>query len=387
MSMPAAPSSSPVRERRGVADLLSGLARIDLGLLVTAGGLSLFGVLLTWSATAHSSGSGFAVRSSLNVAVGVVLALLVLRLDPRTLRAVVPLVYLLGVLGLLAVLSPLGSTINGSRSWIELPGFSIQPAEIAKVSLVVALASALADRTDAGGYLRRRDIRIGLTLAGVVLALVMLQPDLGSALVISALVFCAFAVAGVRPRVMGWALAAVVGLATVALTTPVLAQYQRDRLLAFLHPDDDPSGIGYQVTQVKLAIGSGGLFGQGLFHGHSTQGGFIPFQYTDFVFSVAGEELGFAGAFGLVALEMFLVWRTVLIGRRSTDPFGRIICAAVAGWFLFQSLENVGMNLGLMPVTGVPLPFISYGGSSTFCCWIAVGLVGNVHLAQRRRLS
>ncbi|CAM2947406.1 MULTISPECIES: rod shape-determining protein RodA [Dermacoccus] len=363
------------------------LAHLDLGLLVAAAGLSLLGILLTWSATTATSGSSFAVRGALNVAVGMALAFAVLRLDARTLRAAVPLAYLAGVLGLLAVLSPLGSTINGSRSWIELPGFSVQPAEIAKVALGLALASALADTDQVRGALARRDVRVGLGLAAVPLALIMAQPDLGSALVVTAMAVSAFAVAGLRARVFAWLFAAAVAVAVLAFTTPLLAQYQRDRLLAFWRPEADPSGIGYQVAQVKLAIGSGGWFGQGLFEGRSTQGGFIPFQYTDFVFSVAGEELGFVGALGIVALEMFVVVRTLVIGIRSRDAFGRILCGAIAGWFLFQSVENIGMNLGLMPVTGVPLPFVSYGGSSMFSCWIAVGLVGNVHAASRRRIS
>lgn len=366
---------------------LAALATFDLSLVVAAAGLSFLGVLLTWSATAHTSGSAFALRGGLNVLVGLILALAALTLDARRLRAAVPLAYVAAVLALVAVLTPLGSTINGSRSWIQLPGFSVQPAEIVKVALALALASALADTDQVKGSLARRDVRTGVILCAVPLALVMLQPDLGSALVITALALAAFAVAGLRARVFAWLLAAGVAAGTLALTTPLLAPYQRDRLLAFWRPEADPSGIGYQVSQVKIAIGSGGLFGQGLFQGRSTQGGFIPFQYTDFVFSVAGEELGFVGALGVVALEIFIVIRTLRIGMATHDAFGRIVCGAVAGWLLFQTFENVGMNLGLMPVTGVPLPFVSYGGSSMFSCWIAIGLVGNVHATARRRLS
>ena len=197
----------------------------------------------------------------------------------------------------------------------------------------------------------------------------------------------ALLVPGVRRRVLLGAGTALAGVVAVALFTPVLAPYQRDRLLAFVDPTADPSGIGYQVAQVKTAIGSGGLFGQGLFEGRSTQGGFIPFQYTDFVFSVAGEELGFVGAVGVVALELFVVVRMLHVARRSEDDFARLVCVALAGWFVVQTLENLGMNLGLMPVTGVPLPFVSYGGSSMFSCWAAIGLVGNVHAASRRRIS
>lgn len=372
--------------RREPRRVLADLARLDLGLLTAAAGLTVIGILLTWSATAHVSGTAFAVRGVINAVIGVGLAALIMRLDPRTLRALAPAIYLLTLLALVAVLTPLGSTINGSRSWIELPGFSIQPSEMAKVALAVTLASVLADRDDPRP-LGLRQLRLPLAVVAVPLALIMLQPDFGSAVVLTLLAVSALLVPGVRRRVLLGAGTALAGVVAVALFTPVLAPYQRDRLLAFVDPTADPSGIGYQVAQVKTAIGSGGLFGQGLFEGRSTQGGFIPFQYTDFVFSVAGEELGFVGAVGVVALELFVVVRMLHVARRSKDDFARLVCVALAGWFLVQTLENLGMNLGLMPVTGVPLPFVSYGGSSMFSCWAAIGLVGNIQKTRRSRLG
>jgi rod shape determining protein RodA len=171
----------------------------------------------------------------------------------------------------------------------------------------------------------------------------------------------------------------------VALTTPVLSDYQRDRLTAFANPQADPQGIGYQTRQVRIAIGSGGWQGQGLFEGRQTQGGFIPFQQTDFVFSVAGEELGLVGAAGVVVLLGFLILRSSVVAMRAQDAFSRLVALGVACWFLFQVFENVGMNLGIMPVTGLPLPFVSYGGSSMFACWVALGLVNNAHLSTLHR--
>ena len=165
----------------------------------------------------------------------------------------------------------------------------------------------------------------------------------------------------------------------------MLSAYQRDRLTAFVDPQADPQGIGYQTRQVRIAIGSGGWQGQGLFEGRQTQGGFIPFQQTDFIFSVAGEELGFVGAAGLLVLLGFVILRAVLVAVRARDAFGRLMAIGVAAWLLFQVFENVGMNLGLTPVTGLPLPFLSYGGSSMFACWVAIGLVNNVHLSGQRR--
>jgi len=374
----AGPSRPGVRGR-------AGWLRVDLGLFIGAAGLSLVGVVLVWSATRADHGPALALKQLVAVAVGAAAAVGVTRLDVRVLRALAPLVYAAGVLGLAAVLSPLGSTVNGSRSWIRLPGgFTLQPSELAKVALAVALAMLLADRADRGLRQRHRDVALAWGVAGVSVALVLAQPDLGSALVLVAMAVVVIAASG-APVV--WTLGVVLaGAAAVvaAFTTPLLSGYQRNRLTAFLDPSLDPQGIGYQTRQVRIAIGSGGLTGQGLFEGRQTQGGFIPFQETDFVFSVAGEELGFLGAAGLVVLIGFIVVRACLVARRA-DTFGRLVVLGIAVWFGVQSFENIGMSLGLTPVTGLPLPFVSYGGSSMIAGWVAVGIVGNVASASARR--
>ncbi len=360
-------------------------SRSDWGLVVAALGLSLIGALLVWSATRHQVGSAYLLRHLLNTALGVVLAAVVTRTGYQLLRALAPLLYLASVAGLVLVLTPVGSTVNGSHSWILLPGgFSVQPSEFAKVALCLGLAIILGERIDRQVQPGRRDLLAAVVVAGVPIGLVMLQPDLGSALVLGALAFGVVAVAGTPKRYLAGAVALVAAAVVVALTSPVLSDYQRDRLTAFANPQADPQGIGYQTRQVRIAIGSGGWQGQGLFEGRQTQGGFIPYQQTDFVFSVAGEELGFLGAAGLLLLLGFVVLRAVLVAARAQDAFGRLVAAGVAVWFLFQVFENVGMNLGITPVTGLPLPFLSYGGSSMFACWLAVGLVNNAHLAARR---
>lgn len=361
-------------------------ARSDWGLVVGALGLSVVGALLVWSATRNAAGTAYLARHLLNTALGVALAAAVTRTGYQLLRALAPALYVLSVAGLVLVLTPLGSTVNGSHSWILLPGgFSVQPSEFAKAALALGLAIILGERLDRGAAPDGRDVAVAWAVAAVPIALVMLQPDLGSALVLGALAFGVVALSGAPKR---W-LALVVGLATAgvvaALTTPLLSGYQRDRLTAFADPQADPQGIGYQTRQVRIAIGSGGWQGQGLFEGRQTQGGFIPYQQTDFVFSVAGEELGFVGAAGLLLLLGFVVIRSVVVASRAQDATGRLVALGVATWFTFQVFENVGMNLGLMPVTGLPLPFVSYGGSSMFACWLGIGLVNNVHLAGLRR--
>jgi rod shape determining protein RodA len=358
--------------------------RLDLGLLVGAAGLSLAGVVLVWSATRETHGAALALKQLVAVAIGMACAVGLTRVDVRVVRALAPVAYVLAVIGLVAVLSPLGSTVNGSRSWIRLPGgFTLQPSELMKVALAVGLAMLLAERADRGLRQRHRDIALAWVVAGLPVLLVLAQPDLGSALVLVAMAVVIIAAAGAP---WPWTVAVVgVGAAvtTAAFTTSLLSTYQSNRLKAFLDPSLDPQGIGYQTRQVRLAIASGGLWGEGLFAGRQTQGGYIPFQETDFIFSVAGEELGFVGTAGLVLLVGFIVVRAALVARRA-DTFGRLVTLGVATWLGVQAFENIGMNLGLTPVTGLPLPFVSYGGSSMIASWVAVGLVGAVSSSSPR---
>lgn len=378
-------SHDPVRNRPvlgrgavGAAAPRRAWLRTDLGLLIGATGLSVVGVLLVWSATRATHGNALALKQLLAVGVGMACAAVVVRLDVRVLRALAPVAYVLAVLGLVAVVTPLGSTVNGSRSWIQLPGgFTLQPSELMKVALAVGLAMLLADRSDRGLGQRHRDVALAWVVAGVPILLVLAQPDLGSALVLVAMSVGIIAAAG-APRIwtVGVVVVGVLGV-LAAFATPVLSTYQRNRLRAFLDPSLDPQGIGYQTHQVRIAISGGGLGGQGLFSGRQTQAGLIPYQETDFVFSVAAEELGFLGALGVIVLIGFIVVRAALAARHA-DTFGRLVVIGIAVWLGVQSFENIGMSLGLTPVTGLPLPFLSYGGSSMVASWIAVGIVGNV---------
>ena len=373
------------RAPRGLRGSGASWRQLDLGLLIGALGLSVVGVVLIWSATRASSGGTAALKQLVALGVGLACAAAVTRLDVRTVRAAAPVGYVLAVLSLAAVVSPLGSTVNGSRSWIRVPGgMSLQPSELMKVALAVGLAMLLAERAERGLRQRHRDVALAWVAAGIPVVLVLAQPDLGSALVLVAMAVVIIAAAGAPGLWTAAVLAAGAGAVAAAFLTPVLSGYQRNRLRAFLDPSLDPQGIGYQTRQVRIAIGSGGLGGQGLFQGRQTQGGFIPFQETDFVFSVAGEELGFLGAAGVVVLIAFIVVRCVVVARRA-DAFGRLVAIGVAVWMGVQAFENIGMNLGLMPVTGLPLPFVSSGGSSLIASWVAVGLVGNVAAGSQPR--
>lgn len=359
--------------------------RADWGLVVAALGLSALGVLLVWSSTRQEAGTALAARQAINVVIGVALAAMVARTDLRLLRALAPWLYLAGIAGLLLVLGPLGTEVNGSRSWIRLPvGFSIQPAELAKVGLVIGLALVLAEGRDTTRSPAWRAVLAAWVLGGLPVLLILGQPDLGSALVLVAMTLAAVAASGAALRWTVLALTATVGAAVAAIRIPLLDPYQIDRLLAFRDPTLDPEGIGYQTTQASRAIAGGGWTGTGLGEGPITQGGAIPFQETDFIFSVVGEELGFVGSAALVAVLLFLVVRALVVALRTEDGFVRIIAVGIAAWFAFQTFQNIGMNLRLLPVTGLPLPLVSYGGSSVFACWLAIGLLVSAQRAASR---
>ncbi|MDP3973166.1 MAG: rod shape-determining protein RodA [Candidatus Nanopelagicales bacterium] len=373
-----------------VRDGALGIRQFDLVLLAAAVALSLTGAVLVWSATRTkllSAGDDpdlFLTKHLLNVVIGIALGLVVTRLDYRTIRSHTPLIYVVSVVALLAVLSPLGSSVNGAQAWLVLPaGFTIQPGEIAKITVVLVMANVLADRDLGTERPTATDFRRALALTAAPIVLIMLEPDLGTVLVIVSVAVGVLAVAGVRLRWLGALCAGGAGLALLAVVFGLLGQYQLDRLSTFLDPGRDPLGTGYNTGQARIAIGAGGFFGSGLFGGHQTQGAFVPYQQTDFIFSVAGEELGFFGGVAIILLLGVVVWRGCVIARMAGDMYGRIVASGVVLWFSFQAFENIGMNLGIMPVTGVPLPFVSYGGSSMFVAWIGVGLLQSVYMRSR----
>ncbi|MDQ1105088.1 rod shape-determining protein RodA [Nocardioides zeae] len=365
---------------------------LDWVLLGAVAVLLVVGTLLVWSATATRASlvgddsTAFLRRQLVNVAIGVVLAVVVVATDHRWLRIVAPLVYLVSVVGLVLVLV-MGSTINGSRSWLRIAGMSIQPAEFAKLAVVVGMALLVAERAQASWRrsVGTREVVGLLAIAAVPAVLILGQPDLGTMLVLSATVLGVLAIAGTPRRWLVGLVGAGAGAAVAAVGAGILKPYQLDRFLAFLDPNRDPLGAGYNTEQARIAIGNGGLFGQGLFNGSQTRSGFVPEQQTDFIFTVAGEELGLVGAGLIVALLALVVWRALRIASASDDAFGRVAAGGIACWFGFQAFQNVGMCLGIMPVTGVPLPFVSYGGSSLFAVMLAVGVLQSIHLRNGTR--
>lgn len=366
------------------------LRRLDLTLLGLALALSLIGAMLVWSATrgrllaADDDPNVFLTKHMLNLVLGLALGWVVTRFDYRTLRAYTPVVYGFVICTLLVVVSPFGTTANGTNAWIQLPmGFTLQPAEFAKITVILSMAMVLSERDVGRDMPAHSDVRHALMWAAGPVFLIMLQPDLGTVIIIGSIIIGIIAASNAPARWVIGLFAAVALLAAGATILGVLDQYQQDRLLSFIDPGHDPQGSGYNTAQARIAIGGGGLIGQGLFHGHQTQGAFVPYQQTDFVFSVAAEELGLLGAGVVIALVGVVVWRGIRIARHARDPFGRLVATGVVCWLTFQAFENIGMNLGIMPVTGVPLPFVSYGGTSMFAAWIGIGLLQSVHLRSR----
>ena len=367
------------------------LAGFDPILTAAVGALLVIGTLLVYAATRDwYSANGldpeyYLKRHVINIVIGIALAWGTTIIDYRLLRAYTPFIWGLGVFGLILVLIPgIGSEINGAQAWIGLPfGFQVQPAEIAKISIIIGISMLLSERTHNSDEPSNQDVLKALGVAALPILLILLQPDMGTVFIISASVVTIIAVSGAPTRwVVGLLLVAVIG-GFVATKAGVVTEYQLKRLQSFVDPNADTQGAGYQLRQARITVGSGGLLGTGLFDGPQTSGRFVPEQQTDFIFTVAGEQLGFIGSGFIIFLLFIVLMRGFAIARRSTDPYGTLVSTGVVAWFAFQIFENIGMTLGLMPMTGVPLPFLSYGGSSMFANLIGFGLLQNVHASHR----
>jgi rod shape determining protein RodA len=358
---------------------------VAVGLLLFIGTLLVYAATRDWYAANGLDPQYYLKRHVINILIGILLAWGTTVIDYRMLRAYTPIVWGLGVIGLTAVLIPgIGSEVNGAQAWIPLPGgFQIQPAELSKISIIVGMSMLLSEYRHENEEPTNRDVIQALLIAAIPVGLILLQPDMGTVFIISISVVAMIGASGAPTRwVVGLLLVAVLG-GFGATKLGVINDYQVKRLQSFVDPNADSQGAGYQLRQARITVGSGGFLGTGLFDGPQTNGRFVPEQQTDFIFTVAGEQLGFLGSGFILLLYLTILMRAFSIARRSTDAFGRLVCVGVLTWFAFQTFENIGMTLGLMPMTGVPLPFLSYGGSSMFANLIGFGLLQNVYARQR----
>jgi rod shape determining protein RodA len=370
------PSTLPSLARRRAST-----RKLDVVLLGATIALVGMGTLVVQSATRSMEGvdaGAFLVRQVGFIVLGALALIATAAVPVRRLRALAPLAWVACLVLLLAVLSPLGTVVNGARSWFDLGPVQLQPAELAKVATIATLAAYV---NAARGPFGARHLMVCLVIVGAPAVLILGQPDLGSVLVFGAVALGVLLVAGAKPR--HFVVLAVLGglVITAAFATGAIEGYQRDRLTSFAGEGGGNDQARYNLDQAKTAIGAGGLTGSGLFQGTQTRGRYVPEQQTDFIFTVVGEELGFFGAASLLLLFGLLcwrVWRTAWVAR---GTFGALVCVGVLAMLLFQVFENVGMAMGIMPITGLPLPFVSYGGSSLVSTLAAIGLVLNVHRA------
>jgi rod shape determining protein RodA len=360
---------------------------VDGTLALAAVGLTAFGLLMVYSATNRSLAEfgrdpGYYLkRQAVFMIVGAVAMVAATVIDYRLAKAYAPVFYLFTVILLLLVRTPLGSTSRGAQRWFQISGFQLSPSLFTRLSLGMMLAAYL---SEIKGETTLREMIRGVAIAGVPMALVFVQPDMGTTIILAAIMVALLVVSGARARyLIVLALAATVGIFG-AFQLHIVKDYQIQRLASFLDPEADAQRAGYNKQQAEIAIGAGGLTGRGFLKGTQTNLDFVPAQHTDFIFTVVGEELGFFGAVVLLLLYAVVLWRAFRIALLAKDPFGTYLAVAVGAMIAIQVFVNIGMTIGIMPITGIPLPLISYGGSGLVADLIGIGLLINVHTRRFR---
>jgi rod shape determining protein RodA len=361
------------------------IKHVDFALVGAALGLAVYGVLMVYSATHRSQAiqfldpTYFVKRQVLFVLIGVLAMIGAALVDYRLLRIWVPFVYVFSILLLVAVLK-LGTSALGATRAFSIAGFQLSPSLFMRIVLVATLASYLASVQGTPGL---KHVARAVLIAAVPILLVFKQPDLGTSIILATILVAELVIAGARARhLVTLALVAVIGF-TAALQLGVIKDFQIQRLKTFLNPSNGTLTTDYNLHQSEIAIGAGGVIGRGYLKGTQTNLAFVPEQQTDFIFTVVGEEFGFVGAIVLLMLFLLVLWRAYRIAMTSRDPFGTYLAIGIAAMFSIQIFVNVGMTIGIMPITGIPLPFISYGGSALIADFIAIGLLSNVHMRRQ----
>ena len=346
--------------------------------------LAALGTLMVYASTRHKLEAQhldplyFVKRQIIAITVGIVVMVVLMFIDYRRLRELSLLGYGATILMLLAVLK-FGASVKGAQARFDIGAFQLQPGEFAKIFLTLVLAAYCTRHREEMGA---RRLIVAILICAVPMGLIILQPDLGTDVVLMAMAFTMIMMAGARARHLVVLLLLGLTVTVGAVQAGVLDQYQIDRITSFQNLNADKQGTAYNQKQSILTVGSGGLTGKGLFAGSQTNGAQVPEQHTDFIFTVVGEEFGFVGSALVLALFAMIVWRTSRAARLAQDPFGSLCCMGVLAMFVAQVFENVGMATGIMPVTGIPLPFMSYGGSSVIVSFACIGLVGNVRMRR-----
>lgn len=357
---------------------------IDWNFIGTAFVLACIGCLLVYSATFYSEpGLSTFKRQMIWVGIGIALMIIFMVVDYHVMFDVAPILYGLGI-ALLLYLMFWGRLTANVRSWIHIGPFQFQPSEFMKIFTALMLARFF-DSNDRA-YLDFRSFLWAMGIIGLPVGLIIMQPDFGTAASFFPLIAVAMFFGGIRPRV--WAAMIILALLAGAFAFLMpskyggLKTYQRERILIFLNPERDPLGSGYQVTQAKIAIGSGGIHGKGFRHGTQGKFGFVPEHHTDFIFAVLGEEWGFIGIVIVLGLYLYFIIQALTFAKHARDRGGTFLVISLISFLIFHVLINVSMQIGILPTTGIPLPLISYGGSSTMMFFIAIGLIANVDMRR-----
>lgn len=354
----------------------------DFGIVLLMLGIVSLGLAVIYSASRRGPDSAALVHKQFMWAIaGLIGFAIAATVDHKSYPRIARWAYVVNLLCLAAVLV-IGRETNGAKSWIRFGGFAIQPSEFAKVAVVITLAVFLSKRRNEIGELRT--FALSFAHVAVPLLLVMKQPDLGTALVIITIWFGMTFIAGAKPSHLLAFVGAVAVLAVVGWHSGIVKDYQKERLVSFVNPTADSQGASYQILQSRIAVGSGQFTGKGWLHGTQGQLGFIPERHTDFIFTVLSEEFGFLGAGGLVIMYLLLIWRGLMIMSQTEDAVGRLAATGFVCMFLFHVVENVGMTIGIMPVTGVPLPLFSYGGSNLLTSMVALGLLVGIGIRRHK---
>jgi rod shape determining protein RodA len=362
------------------------IRHLDPSLIITAIGLSIFGLFMVYSAShqslvAQGEDPGLLVKKQLTyLFAGIILLILTASFDYRLVKVYAVIGYAVMALALLLVLVPfIGTRISGAQRWISVFGFQFQPTEPAKLAFIAMLAAYLSELK---GGIGLREMMRGASFAMVPMGLAFVQPDVGTSLVFAATLVGVLLVAGTKGRYLAvLALVAVIGVAG-AFQVGLVKDYQLERLTGFLDPDSDPLRAGYNRAQSEIAIGNGGMTGEGFLNGSQTNLDFVPAQQTDFIFTVVAEEFGFVGSMLLFGMLGLLIWRGFRVALLSKDPFGTYVSAGIITMWAFMAFVNIGMTMGIMPVTGIPLPFVSYGGTALVTNFFAAGLLLNIHMRR-----
>jgi len=361
------------------------IRHLDPVLIAVSIGLTVYGLLMVYSASHQAlqtleQDAGFFMKKQLAfMMLGLIVLVLAAVFDYRLAKVYAPIVFGAVAFLLFLVLTPLGSETAGAQRWITLFGFQFQPSEVAKVALVAMLAAYL---SEIRGPMRLEHVWRAAGFALIPMVLVVLQPDIGTSMVFAVVLLAMLVVAGAKAKYIGvLALAAAVAL-FAAFRLGVVQEYQIARLTGFLDPANDPLRAGYNRAQAEIAIGAGGIRGTGYLSGSQTNLDFVPEQHTDFIFTVVGEEFGFLGAILLLTLYGVMLWRGFRVAMLSRDTFGSLLALGIVTMLAFQIFVNVGMTIGIMPITGIPLPFLSYGGTALITNFLGVGLLLNVHMRR-----